>query len=205
MPDFVFNSIIIMQLLIKNMVCDRCVRVVQEEFEKLGLVVKSVDLGYVELASTPTDFQIKQIQEILHKSGFEHIQNTQIALVEQIKRLIINEIHYSKNDKKSNQNFSNFLSEKLQHDYSFLSTLFSSIEHITIEKYIISQKIERAKELIFNGELSISEIAWSLEYSSVAHLSNQFKQLVGKTPSAFKQQDYKNRKSLDVINNYVNH
>ena len=205
MPDFVFNSIKKMQLLIKNMVCDRCVRVVHEELEKLGLSIKSVELGYVKLASTPTDFQLKQIQEILHKAGFELIQNSQIALVEQIKRLIINEIHYSKNEKKSNQNFSDFLSQKLEHDYSFLSSLFSSIEHITIEKYIISQKIERAKELLFNGELSISEIAWRLEYSSVAHLSNQFKQLVGITPSAFKQQNFKNRTSLDEINNYVNH
>lgn len=194
-----------MQLLIKNMVCDRCVRVVHEELEKIGLAIKSVDLGYVELASTPTDFQLKQIQEILHKTGFELIQNPQIALVEQIKRLIINEIHYSKNDKKNNQNFSDFLSQKLNHDYAFLSTLFSSIEHFTIEKYIISQKIERAKELLFNGELSISEIAWTIEYSSVAHLSNQFKKLVGITPSAFKQQNHLNRISIDEINNYVNH
>ena len=185
------------------MVCDRCVRVVREELENIGLKVSDIGLGFVEIEGDLDDNHYKQVQNLLQGDGFELIENHQLAIVEHIKRLIINEIHSGKNDKPLSQNFSDFLVKNVGHEYSYLSTLFSSIEKTTIEKYIIAQKIERTKELLFNGELSLSEIAWSLEYSSVAHLSNQFKQVVGITPSEYKRQKSKNRLPLDKVNNHV--
>lgn len=192
-----------MQLLIKNMVCDRCIRVVREDLENIGLKVSDIGLGFVEIEDNLDEYQYKIVQNLLQKDGFGLIENHQLAIVEQIKRLIINEIHSGKNEKPLSQNFSDFLVKHVGHEYSYLSTLFSSIEKITIEKYIISQKIERTKELLFNGEMSLSEIAWSLEYSSVAHLSNQFKHVVGITPSEYKRQKSKIRLPLDGVNKHV--
>ena len=192
-----------MQLLIKNMVCNRCIRVVREDLENIGLKVYDIGLGFAEIEDNLDESHYKQVQILLQKDGFELIENHQLAIVEHIKRLIINEIHSGKNEKSISQNFSDFLVKNVGNEYSYLSTLFSTIEKTTIEKYIILQKIERTKELLFNGELSLSEIAWSLEYSSVAHLSNQFKQIVGITPSEYKRQKTKNRFPLDGVNNYV--
>lgn len=188
-----------MQLLIKNMVCKRCVRVVREDLEHIGLKVSNIGLGFVEIDGNLDEVFYKQVQNLLLRDGFELIENHQAAIVENIKRLIINEIHSQKNEKPISQNFSDFLVKHIGHEYSYLSTLFSTIEKTTIEKYIIAQKIERAKELLFNGELNLSEIAWSLEYSSVAHLSNQFKQVLGITPSEYKRQKVKNRLPLDGV------
>ncbi len=192
-----------MQLLIKNMVCNRCVRGVREDLENIGLKVSNIDLGFVEIEGNLDETFYKQVQNLLQKDGFELIENHQSAIVENIKRLIINEIHSGKNEKPLSQNFSDFLVKHIGHEYSYLSTLFSTIEKTTIEKYIIAQKIERTKELLFNGELNLSEIAWNLEYSSVAHLSNQFKQVVGITPSEYKRQKSKNRLPLDGVNKHV--
>jgi AraC family transcriptional regulator len=192
-----------MQLLIKNMVCDRCVRVVREDLENVGLKVSNIGLGFVEIEGNLDKIHYKQVQNLLLSGGFELIENHQLAIVEHIKRLIINEIHYSKNEKPLSQNFSDFLVKHIGHEYYYLSTLFSTIEKTTIERYIIAQKIERTKELLFNGELTLSEIAWSLEYSSVAHLSNQFKQVMGITPSEYKRQKSKKRLPLDEVNKDV--
>lgn len=193
-----------MKLLIKNMVCSRCVRVVREDLEKIGIKVSKTDLGYVELEETATQFQLKAIENTLNNSGFELISDERLAIIEEIKLLIINEIHSDFSLKVSSENFSDFLVKKLNYDYSYLSSSFSAFEKTTIEKYIISQKIERTKELLFNGNLNLSEIAWKLGYSSVAHLSNQFKQIVGITPTEFKNSKLKKRNSIDTLQNHVN-
>lgn len=193
-----------MKLLIKNMVCSRCVRVVREDLEKIGIKVSKADLGYVELEETATQFQLKAIENTLNNSGFELISDERLAIIEEIKLLIINEIHSDFSLKVSSENFSDFLVKKLNYDYSYLSSSFSTFEKTTIEKYIISQKIERTKELLFNGNLNLSEIAWKLGYSSVAHLSNQFKQIVGITPTEFKNSKLKKRNSIDTLQNHVN-
>lgn len=193
-----------MKLLIKNMVCSRCVRVVREDLEGIGIKISKTDLGYVELVETATQLQLQTIENTLNNSGFEIISDQRLAIIEEIKLLIINEIHSDISLKGSSENFSNFLVKKLNYDYSYLSSIFSAIEKTTIEKYIISQKIERTKELLFNGNLSLSEIAWKLDYSSVAYLSNQFKQIVGITPTEFKNSKLKQRNSIDAPQNLVN-
>lgn len=186
------------------MVCSRCVRVVREDLEKIGIKVSKTDLGYVELVETATQLQLKAIENTLNNSGFELISDERLAIIEEIKLLIINEIHSDFSLKVSSENFSDFLVKKLNYDYSYLSSSFSAFEKTTIEKYIISQKIERTKELLFNGNLNLSEIAWKLGYSSVAHLSNQFKQIVGITPTEFKNSKLKKRNSIDTLQNHVN-
>lgn len=192
-----------MQLLIKNMVCNRCIRVVREDLENIGLKISKIELGLVDIEANPDKILYKQIQKTLQKSGFELIEDHHIAIVEQVKRLIINEIHWKKGQKPESQNFSDFLVKNTNFEYSYLSSLFSSIEKTTIEKYIIGQKIELTKELLSYGEQNLSEIAWGLGYSSVAYLSNQFKQIVGITPSEYKRQIIKNRMPLDNVNNIV--
>ncbi|GGD57112.1 hypothetical protein GCM10011514_21520 [Emticicia aquatilis] len=190
-----------MNLLIKNMVCNRCIRVVREELENLGLTVSKIDLGYVEIDGNPSQVLLNNIRELLKKEGFEIIEDHHTEVVEHIKRLIIDEIHWKKGKKQESQNFSDFLVKKTGFEYSYLSSLFSSLEKTTIEKYIINQKIELTKELLSYGEQNLSEIAWGLGYSSVAYLSNQFKQIVGMTPSDYKKQHFKNRLALDAVNN----
>lgn len=193
-----------MKLLIKNMVCSRCVRVVREDLESIGIKISNTDLGYVELVETATQLQLQAIENTLNNSGFELISDQRLAIIEEIKLLIINEIHSDISLKVSSENFSDFLVKKLNYDYSYLSSIFSAFEKTTIEKYVISQKIERTKELLFNGSLNLSEIAWKLGYSSVAHLSNQFKQIVGITPTEFKNSKSKKRNSIDAPQNLVN-
>lgn len=188
-----------MQLLIKNMVCNRCVRVVREDLESIGLKIIKTEIGYIEIEAEPSEIQYQQIQNILQKSGFELIFDQHLALIEHIKKIIIKHVYYKKNEEKEHQSFSKFLVKKLGYDYSYLSTMFSTVEKTTIEKYIILQKIERTKEFLFNGEFNLSEIAWQLDYSSVAHLSNQFKQIVGITPSAYKKEKILHRYSIDSI------
>ncbi|RYU92844.1 AraC family transcriptional regulator [Emticicia agri] len=192
-----------MQLLIKNMVCNRCVRVVREELEKIGLSVSKVELGMATINLTSDTIQYNLIQNTLQKEGFELIENQKASVIERIKHLIINEIHHNKGEKPASQNFSDFLVKKIGYEYSYLSHLFSSVEKTTIEKYIIAQKIERTKALLLNGEISLSEIAWALDYSSVAHLSNQFKQVEGISPSEFKRNNLNTRLSIDSVKNHV--
>jgi AraC family transcriptional regulator len=192
-----------MQLLIKNMVCNRCVRVVREELEKIGVSVSKVELGIATVNLTGNPAQYGLIQDTLQKEGFELIEDHKASIIERIKHFIINEVHHNKSEKPASQNFSDFLVKKIGYEYSYLSNLFSSVEKTTIEKYIIAQKIERTKALLLNGELSLSEIAWQLDYSSVAHLSNQFKQVEGISPSEFKRNNQNTRLSIDAVKNHV--
>ncbi len=179
------------------MVCDRCILVVRQELEKLNLKPVSIKLGEAEITKEPTEKQLAQLKENLATLGFELLDDSRKKLIEKIKNIVIEQIHYSDTDDK--HNFSEILSRKLLKDYSYLSNLFSDVEGITIEKYIINQKIEKVKELLVYDELSLSEIAFKLGYSSVAHLSSQFKKVTGLTPSHFKNLGGIHRKPLDKI------
>lgn len=184
-------------IFVKNMVCDRCILVVHNELEKRGLNVKQVKLGEAELEKELTIEQRKALEASLTLLGFELIDDKKKQLVESIKTHIIKLVHRDESDLKTN--LSTYLAESLHHDYSYLSNLFSELESSTIEKYFISQKIERVKELLFYDELTLSEIADRLSYSSVAYLSNQFKKITGLTPTEFKKQKTNQRKSLDSL------
>lgn len=179
------------------MVCDRCKMVVKSELEKLGLQLLSVDLGKVEINATIDGNKKNEISKTLIALGFELIDDKKSRIIEKIKT-ILRDITQNKNA-DLNQNLSAYIAENLNHDYSKLSNLFSQIEGISIEKYYINLKIEKAKELIMYDELSLSEIADLLNYSSVAHLSNQFKKVTGFTPSHFKQIKVAKRIQIDKI------
>jgi len=181
------------------MVCIRCKMVVKEELSKLGLHFIIVDMGVVEIMESISPEQREQISIGLRKFGLELMEDKKSVLIEKIKNVIIEMVHYK--DDLIKINFSDFLSEKLNYDYTYLSNLFSEVQGITIEQFIISHKIERIKELIIYGELNITEIAWKMNYSSVAHLSNQFKKVTGLTPSHFKQMKDKRRNSIEEIGN----
>lgn len=185
-----------MWLYIKNMVCNRCILVVKQELQKMDIEVCKVSLGEVETATELIQAQISELAGKLDSLGFELLDDNKKRLIEKMKNIIINQIHHS--DDETHQNFSEILSASLHKDYSYLSKLFSEVEGITIEKFIINHKIERIKELIIYDEQSLSEIAYKLNYSSVAHLSNQFKKVTGLTPSHFKKLGEK-RKPLDKI------
>ena len=178
------------------MVCDRCKMVVKSEFEKLGLQTIAVELGEVELANEISDEQKHILLENLQAVGFDLIDDKKSKTVERIKTLIIDLVHHKNNDLKVN--LSDYLAEDLSQDYNSLSNLFSEIENTTIEKYFISQKIEKVKELLVYNELSLSEIADILNYSNVAHLSNQFKKITGFTPTSFKKS--KDKKRIQIEN-----
>jgi AraC-like DNA-binding protein len=186
-------------LFIKNMVCDRCIRVVQEELEKAGLKVKQVVLGEAVVEEELSQLQKNSIHNRLSAHGFEIIDDRKVAIIEKIKNLVVELIHHNHSGTQIHTNYSDYLSEALHMDYHYLSTLFSSMENVTIEKYIILQKIERVKELLIYNELTLSEIAWQMGYSSVQHLSSQFRKATGYTPSAFKQIRENTRKSLDQV------
>ncbi len=179
------------------MVCNRCILVVRQELEKLNIKSSNITLGEVETKGELPKQQIEQLGDNLTALGFELLDNSKQQLIEKIKNTIINQVHYT--NEESTHNYSEILSKTLHKDYSYLSSLFSEVEGITIEKYIINQKIEKVKELIIYDELSLSEIAYKLGYSSVAHLSNQFKKVTGLTPSHFKQVGQNKRKPLDKI------
>jgi len=170
--------------------------VVESEFEKLGLQTISVELGEVELKEEITDNQKEVLLENLQSLGFDLIDDKKTKTVERIKNLIVDLVHHKNNDLKIN--LSDYLAENLNQDYNSLSNLFSEIENTTIEKYFISQKIEKVKELLIYNELSLSEIADILNYSNVAHLSNQFKKITGFTPTSFKQ--LKDKKRIQIEN-----
>ncbi|WP_428663888.1 helix-turn-helix domain-containing protein [Runella sp.] len=182
---------------IKNMVCDRCKLVVKDAFEKAGAKVQSIELGEVETIDPLSPQQLQTVQQTFSEVGFELLDDKQGRIVEKIKTLLVELIHGEHPYLKSN--YSDYLSEKLNRDYSGLSTLFSQHENSTIEQYIIRQKIERVKELLLYDEQSLSQIADSLQYSSVAHLSNQFKKVTGLTPSQYKVASAKDRRSLDKV------
>jgi AraC-like DNA-binding protein len=168
------------------MVCQRCIVAVQQELNKHGIEPISVTLGEVDLREPLSDEQLNQLDVGLNALGFERIDGRKARLIEAVKNKIIQLIHHSKEiDRK--HNWSTVLAEHVHYEYNYLSNLFSSVEGITLEQYIIRQKIEKAKELLFYDELNLSQIADQLGYSSVAHLSAQFKKVTGMTPSALKQ------------------
>lgn len=179
------------------MVCNRCILVVRRELDNLGIAVKNIKLGEVALAQELSPAEKDKLEKALVPLGFELIDNRRSRIIEKIKNVIIDLVHHQHNGMKSN--LSDVLSDKLNHDYNYLSNLFSEVEGTTIEKYFIAQKIERVKELLVYDELSLSEIASRLNYSSVAYLSNQFKKVTGLTPSHFKQIKEDKRKPLDNV------
>lgn len=191
-----------MKLYIKYMVSNHCKIVVKEELKKFGLHFIFVDLGEVEVMENIAPEQREQLRLALLNIGFELMDNKRAVLVERIKNVIINMVHYP--DEVIKTNFSDYLSEKLNHDYTYLANLFSEVQGTTIEKFIINHKVERIKELIIYGELNISEIAWKMNYSSVAHMSNQFKKVTGLTPSHFKQLKAKRRTPIEEVGNEQN-
>ncbi len=189
------------EIYIKNMVCNRCIMVVTNELTSLGLHPIVVEMGVVRLEENELDENKRSnLSNRLNEFGFELLDNGKTKLIEQIKNLIIEKVHRSDSlDEKVN--WSNLISDQLFHEYNYLSALFSSVEGITLEQYIIRQKIEKVKEFLFYDELSLGEIADKLGYSSIAHLSAQFKKTTGQTPSQFKKTrgiDMQ-RKSLDSI------
>ncbi len=182
---------------IKNMVCNRCVMVVRDELAKLNIEATQISLGEVILEIALTDEKKQRLSKALEAVGFEIIDDKKSRTIEQIKNVIIDIIQHK--DNEHNENLSKILSNSLHHDYNYLSNIFSEVEGTTIEKYYIAQKIEKVKELLVYDELSLSEIANQLNYSSVAYLSNQFKKITGLTPSHFKKIGNQKRKPLDEV------
>ncbi len=180
------------------MVCDRCIMTVEQTLGKLNIPFGKVTLGHAEVLRVINDDELQRLDEELKAVGFELIKDKNARLIEDIKTLVIEYIHYS-DEKDIKINFSDYLSEKLNKSYSHITGLFSEMENITIEKYLILQKIERVKELISYGEYSFSEIAYKLRYSSIAHLSKQFKQVTGVTLSQYKNNKDKKRKTISSI------
>ena len=180
---------------IKNMVCPRCIETVAQIFSKLEIETLSIILGEVEVKSEIFAKQKSVLAKELENKGFELLQDKNSKLISRIKAIIIGLVH--QNEEPRNINYSTLISEKLHHEYATLSRLFSSVEGITIERYILKQKIERVKELIFYDELTLSEIAFKMNYSSVAHLSAQFKKETGMTPTQFKNLRKPGHHSLD--------
>lgn len=187
-----------MKVFIKNMVCARCVSAVTSLFQKHGLKPDEVTLGEVDLpGDTLSEKTARDISEELKQLGFELINDHKTRLIERIKNLVVDYIHYSKEHLKVN--FSVYLSDKMNYEYTYLSNLFSEVEGTTIEKYLISQRIEKVKELLVYDELTLSEIAYRMGYSSVAHLSGQFKKITGLTPSFYKTVKENKRKKIEEV------
>jgi AraC-like DNA-binding protein len=183
------------------MVSNRCKIVVKEVLKELGLHFMVVDLGEVEVMENVSPEDREKIKIGLHEAGLELMDDKRAVLIEKIKNVIVQMVHHT--DEMIKMNFSDFLSEKLNHDYTYLANLFSEVQGTTIEQFIISHKVERIKELIIYGELNITEIAWKMNYSSVAHLSNQFKKVTGLSPSHFKQLKDKRRSPIEEVGNSI--
>jgi len=179
------------------MVSLRCITVVKDALKNLGFQDIQVNLGHVSLKEEISNAQLSQIRSILLLSGFELLEDKKDILLQQIKTHIIQLVYYS--DEPLVQNLSVYLSDKLHHDYTYMSNLFSDRVGITIEKFFICHKIERVKELLTYGELSLTDIAFKMHYSSVAHLSSQFKKVAGMTPSDFKQRKGNKRDLLENV------
>lgn len=183
---------------IRNMVCPRCIMAVKETLSRLEIPFSEVVLGKASLEVEKSEVDLDLLDSELRKIGFELIRDKKRMLVAQTKALIVDYIHHS-GELDMKINFSDYLSRELGKDYSLISSVFSELENTTVEKYIIAQKIERVKELLSYNELNLSEIAYQLNYSSVQHLSNQFKKVTGLTPSQYKKQQIQGRKTLDAI------
>lgn len=186
-----------MKLYIKNMVCSRCKMVVKDTLEANGIKTVSVELGEVDTTEQISKEQVSTIDAALKRLGFELIDDKKSKTIEKIKNAIITLVHHSDHDLKTN--LSTYISAQIQQDYNYLSNLFSEVEGTTIEKYFISQRIEKVKELLVYDELSLSEIAYQLGYSSVAYLSNQFKKVTGFTPSYFKSLKEIKRNNIEEL------
>ncbi|MBI9072905.1 MAG: helix-turn-helix domain-containing protein [Melioribacteraceae bacterium] len=184
-----------MKLYIKYMVSLRCKMMVKEELKKLGIKYVFVDLGMIEILEDITRKQREQLKKNLQKSGLELLDNKKSILIEKIKNVITEMIHYS--DELPNVNYSDYISEKLGYDYTYLANTFSEVKGTTIQQFIINHKIERVKELLLYDELNLTQISYKLHYSSVAHLSNQFKKVTGLSPSFYKQLKQKRKKNLE--------
>jgi AraC-like DNA-binding protein len=181
------------------MVSARCIMAVKEELKKLGLHFIVVDLGEVEIMEDLSGEKLQQLKIALNDSGLELMDDKKAVLIEKIKNVITEMIHHTEEQPK--MNYSDFIAEKLNYDYTYLSNLFSEVKGITIQQFIIVHKIERAKELLLYDELNLTEISYKLHYSSVAHLSNQFKKVTGLSPSHFKQLKDKRRSPIENIGN----
>jgi AraC-like DNA-binding protein len=179
------------------MVCIRCKMVVKDELTKLGLRHMVVELGEVELLEEMTAEKHDELKTALLKSGLELLDDKKSVFIQKIKNIIIELVHYS--EEPLTVNLSEYLSKKLNHDYTYLANLFSEVAGITIERFFIAHKIERVKELLVYNELTLTEIAYKMHYSSVSHLSSQFKKVTGLTPSHFKQLRSKRRLMLEDL------
>ncbi|MEZ0610542.1 helix-turn-helix domain-containing protein [Fibrella sp. WM1] len=186
-----------MLLHIKNMVCDRCLRSVRRVLDDAGLTVDSVELGRAEVRTWPDAISREAVQQALQAEGFALLDDPKATLTEQLKVLLINDVHHA-HERPAHQNVSDFLSQKLGYDYTYLSQLFSTQTGQTIERFLISQRIERAKALLQEGEWTIADIAYQLGYSSVPHFTNQFRKEVGKTPAQFRKEPT-GRRTLDAV------
>jgi len=188
-----------MNLYIKNMVCNRCIMVVKQELENLKLKPLKVSMGEAELSKQPSVKQMQQLNSRLLQLGFEILDDKKQKQIEKIKSLLIKKVQSG--DVEEHFSISEYLSTALHKEYSYISRLFSEVEGITVEQFFILQKTEKVKELLVYGEQNLSEISFFLGYSSVAHLSAQFKKVTGLTPSQFKKIGSTNRKSLDSVQN----
>jgi AraC-like DNA-binding protein len=186
-----------LKLYIKYMVSLRCKMIVKEELKKLGLKYVIVELGMVEIMEDITQKQHNQLKINLLKSGLELLDDKKVILIEKIKNVVIEMVHYS--DELPKVNYSDYLSEKLNYDYTYLSNIFSEVKGITLQQFIIIHKIERVKELLLYDELNLSEISYKLNYSSVSHLSKQFKKVTGLSPSFYRQLKQKRKENLENL------
>jgi AraC family transcriptional regulator len=186
-------------LYIRNMVCNRCIMVVSDELRELGLDVRSINLGEAIIAGDLSRTVLEKVKNALERNGFELIEDKRIKTIEQIKLAVLNLVRSESLETDMGEKNSASIARQVGQEYSGLSTLFSSLEGVTIEQYIILQKIERVKELLMYGELTSSEISYKLKYSSVQHLSNQFKKVTGLTPTQFKRMVVNKRKPLDKV------
>ncbi|WP_367389752.1 helix-turn-helix domain-containing protein [Lewinella sp. LCG006] len=186
-----------MKVYVKNMVCGRCKTVVRNELEKLGIEIIEVNLGEIIVAGNISNALMNSLDKRLKAHGFEILRDKEGEIIEQVKKIIIKLVYEDGGEK--NKKLSEVITLKIRRDYSAISKLFSEIEGITIEKYLINVRIERVKELLMYDELSLSEIAFRLNYSSVAYLSNQFKKVTGLSPSFFKKLKENKRKSIDEV------
>ena len=186
-------------VLVKNMVCHRCVLVVEDILRSRSIPFQKVVIGEINLAESFSANQKDELMTAFAKVGFELIDSHAGALIEKIKQMVLKRARNEGNEMENKIKLSNYLAGKVNHEYTYLSSLFSSVEGRTIENYFIEQRIEKAKELLVYGQLTLSQIAFDLEYSSVAHLSKQFKKITGLTPTYFKEKGIKKRKSLDNV------
>jgi AraC family transcriptional regulator len=186
-----------MELYIKNMVCNRCILVIEQELQKIGLEPLQVDLGSVTLKESPTEEQLVKFREQIANVGFELLDNKKKKQIEQIKMAIIEKVQ-----KEIEEHFSisEYITNTIHKDYATASRLFSEVEAITIEQFFILQKIEKVKELLTYNELTLSEISYQLGYNNVGHLSTQFKKITGLTPTNFKINHPNHRRSIDNLN-----